>query len=180
MLDTLIAKLQTDNQWEKYQHCFKELTVPSKTVLLKEGETSKHVYFIRKGCLRLWFNNQGRDVTFQFFFENQAVSTLLGRKPSFCSLESIEPSSITLIKIQDFKIIMQEIPELKDGFLQIALQRLEDYSMLFLSRIKDNPQKRYADLLKEHPEILQRIPQHYVASYLGITPVSLSRIRNKR
>jgi len=61
-----------------------------------------------------------------------------------------------------------------------TFQRLVFYQKLFLSRIKDNPQKRYEDLLKQRPEIVQRIPQHYIASYLGITPVSLSRIRNRR
>jgi hypothetical protein len=54
------------------------------------------------------------------------------------------------------------------------------YQKLFLSRIKDNPQKRYEDLLEHYPQILQRVPQHYIASYLGITPVSLSRIRNRK
>jgi len=62
----------------------------------------------------------------------------------------------------------------------ILFQRMGNYARLFLSRIKDNPQKRYEDLLKNHPEIIRRIPQHYIASYLGITSVSLSRIKNKR
>jgi CRP-like cAMP-binding protein len=56
---------------------------------------------------------------------------------------------------------------------------MEDCGRLFLSRIKDSPRERYEELLREHPEIVRRIPQHYIASYLGITPVSLSRIRNR-
>lgn len=62
----------------------------------------------------------------------------------------------------------------------MILQRMGNYAKLFLSRIKDNPRKRYDELLKNNPEIIQRIPQHYIASYLGITPISLSRIRNKK
>jgi CRP-like cAMP-binding protein len=180
MLDRLITQLKKDKTWDRYQHYFNEITVPAKTLLLKEGETSKNIYFVKKGCLRLWFNNYGKDVTFQFFIENQAVSCILGRKPSFFNLESIEPSLIVMVRIQDFKTLLHEFPDLKDGFLQIILQRLEDYSLLFLSRIKDNPQKRYFDLLENNPEIIKRIPQHYIASYLGITAVSLSRIRNKK
>lgn len=58
--------------------------------------------------------------------------------------------------------------------------RFSFYQHLFLSRIKNTPQQRYEELLKEYPNIIQRVPQHYIASYLGITPVSLSRIRNRR
>jgi len=180
MLDKLISNLKKDKTWDKFQHYFKEINIPAKTLLLKEGETSKNIYFVKKGCLRLWFNNYGKDITFQFFVENQAVSTILGRKPSLFNLESIEPSLIVTVRIQDFKTFLQEFPDLKDGFLQIVLQRLEDYSLLFLSRIKDNPQKRYRDLIENNPGLIKRIPQHYIASYLGITPVSLSRIRNKK
>ena len=79
-----------------------------------------------------------------------------------------------------FEKLLKEIPELKDDFLEIIMQRLENYSKLFLSRIKDNPQKRYDELLKDNPQIIQRVPQHYIASYLGVTAVSLSRIRNRK
>ncbi|GAA4178282.1 hypothetical protein [Sphingobacterium ginsenosidimutans] len=77
----------------------------------------------------------------------------------------------------------QEIPAkttLKKEIEDLTLDRLLFYQKLFLLRIKDKPQKRYEELLKQRPEVLQRIPQHYIASYLGITPVSLSRIRNRR
>jgi len=63
--------------------------------------------------------------------------------------------------------------------IEILHQRMEHYMKLFLQRIRDSPEKRYADLLKESPHIIQRIPQHYIASYLGVTSVSLSRIRNR-
>lgn len=60
------------------------------------------------------------------------------------------------------------------------IERFSFYQHLFLSRIKNTPQQRYEELLKEYPNIIQRVPQHYIAFYLGITPVSLSRIRNRR
>ena len=71
-------------------------------------------------------------------------------------------------------------PPIKSEVEAQIFHRLIFYQRLFLSRIKDNPQNRYEDLAEQRPEILQRIPQHYIASYLGITPVSLSRIRNRR
>ena len=167
----------------RYSTCFSPVEFPSKTTLLHEGEISTRLYFIKKGCLRMWFNNDGKDVTFQFFFEGQAVSSMesfFGRQPSIFNLETIEPSQVTFITKEGFDDLFVRFPELKDGFQQILIQRLSDYSKLFLSRIKDNPQKRYEELLQQHPEIIRRIPQHYIASYLGITPISLSRIRNRK
>lgn len=181
MLEQLIHKLnEHDRGSGRYTGLLREISIPAKTILLNEGELSQNIYFVRKGCLRLWFNNQGTDITFQFFFEDQAVSCLLGRKPSLFTLESIETSTLVILPTNDFESLLKEIPELKDGFMEIILQRLENYSSLFLSRIKDKPQKRYEDLIHENPQILKRVPQYYIASYLGITPVSLSRIRNRK
>ena len=56
-----------DFDWDDYKHLFTEKTIPAKTTLLREGETARQAYYIQKGCLRLWFNNNGKDITFQFF-----------------------------------------------------------------------------------------------------------------
>ena len=71
-------------------------------------------------------------------------------------------------------------PSLRLLYEEKIIERFSFYQHLFLSRIKNTPQQRYEELLKEYPNIIQRVPQHYIASYLGITPVSLSRIRNRR
>ena len=73
--------------------------------------------------------------------------------------------------------MLAEAPGFREVIEENIYQRLEHYCSLFLSRIRDTPEQRYQNLLKDHPEIVQRIPQHYIASYLGVTPVSLSRIR---
>lgn len=96
------------------------------------------------------------------------------------SLESIEPCVILSISQKHFQFIMDNSPEIKNEIDEQIFQRLLVYQQLFLSRIKDNPEKRYKELLVKYPKILQRVPQHYIASYLGITAVSLSRIRNRR
>ncbi|HPO63919.1 MAG TPA: Crp/Fnr family transcriptional regulator [Candidatus Kapabacteria bacterium] len=164
---------------KEYSELFKEIQVKPKTILLKEGEISNYLYFIKEGCLRLWFNNDGKEITFQFFFENQAFSGLFGKRLGFFNLESIETSTLLIMKNSDLLHIIKEKPKIKEDLFEILLQRLEDYCMLFLSRIKDNPKKRYIDLLENQPEIIKRIPQQYIASYLGITPISLSRIKKK-
>ncbi len=177
-----LKKISTQINWNKYKHLWKRLVVPAKTVLLKEGEISKGAYWIDKGCLRLWFNNEGKDITFQFFFENEAVSSIESfskNLPSLFYLETIEPSILYYIKKADFEMLIKENPVFKDILFEAILERQVYYMEQFLSLIKDKPKERYLKLLKEKPHIIQRIPQHYIASYLGITSVSLSRIRNK-
>ncbi len=184
MLDILIDKLKNDTKnWDKFQNFFVETEINSKTTLLQEGEIANHIYFIKKGCLRLWFNKDGKDITLQFFFENQAVASIesfLSNKPSMFTIESIEPTVIISLHKDNFARLLQLFPDLKDGFQEIMYRRFRNYASLFLSRIKDTPQERYNDLIINYPEIIKRVPQHYIASYLGITPISLSRIRNRR
>lgn len=159
------------------------ISVPAKTVLLEEGMVADRIYLIRKGCLRLFFYNEGKDITFQFFFEGDFVASfdsLYKGSPSLFSLESIEPAELQYIMRADFYGIMENDLSMRLMYEEKIIERFSFYQRLFLSRIKNTPQQRYEELLKEYPNIIQRVPQHYIASYLGITPVSLSRIRNRR
>ena len=89
-------------------------------------------------------------------------------------------SILKVLSLVNFENILLESPSLKKEVEELLFQRLFFYQRLFLSRIKNSPEQRYQELLKEYPEVLLRVPQHYIASYLGITSVSLSRIRNRR
>jgi CRP-like cAMP-binding protein len=184
MLNELIRELKKDKEnWERYKNVFNEIKVPARVELLKEGGKAEKIYFIKKGCLRMWFNKDGKDITFQFFFEGQAVASIesfLSEEPSLFTIESIEPSEVIALDRAGFNMLCGSYPRVKEGFQKILFQRFRNYANLFLSRIKDTPAERYEDLLQNYPEIIQRVPQHYIASYLGITPVSLSRIRNRR
>ncbi|WPU96332.1 Crp/Fnr family transcriptional regulator [Mucilaginibacter sabulilitoris] len=173
------------NRMDAYAGLYERIEVPAKTVLLKEGQVSKRSFFIEKGCLRIWFNNNGRDVTFQFAFENQVISSadsFMKGIPSMFTIEAIEPSVIQVLSKKNFDLIMTELGD-EAAFLKTMIDAMFErqlyYMREFLSFIRDTPQQRYINLLKEKPHLIQRIPQHYIASYLGITSVSLSRIRNK-
>ncbi|WP_304642477.1 Crp/Fnr family transcriptional regulator [uncultured Muribaculum sp.] len=158
------------------------LSVPSKAILLEEGKVAEKLYLIRKGCLRLFFYNEGKDIAFQFFFEGDFVASfdsLYKRTPSLFYLESIEPTELTAIRREDFYNLINNNLSFRQLYEEKLIDRFHAYQQLFLSRIKNTPQQRYEELLKEYPNIIQRVPQHYIASYLGITPVSLSRIRNR-
>ncbi|GAB3513154.1 Crp/Fnr family transcriptional regulator [Emticicia fontis] len=186
MFDQLKNNFDLNNgKWGQYASYFKQQKVPAKTVLLHEGEVAKKMFFVEKGCLRVWFNNNGKDLTSQFFFENSTVSSIESfRKeiPSPVTIEAIEPSTIWWIHKTDLDKILEEIkqvPELRDRFIDALFERTFEYMKYAFSFIKDTPLQRYENLLKERPQLIQRIPQHYIASYLGITTVHLSRIKSQ-
>ena len=184
MIDKLIEKVKEDKvNWDKFGDIFIERKIESKTVLLNAGDIANYVHFVKKGCLREWFNKDGKDITFQFFMEGQPVASIdsfMNGEPSLFSIESIEPSIIISVRKDDFEKLFSVYPELKDIFQNFIFQRFRNYTQLFLARITDTPKERYDDLIKNKPEIIKRIPQHYIASFLGITPVSLSRIKNRK
>jgi CRP-like cAMP-binding protein len=174
-----------DDKWNEYVSCFKRMEVPAKTVLLSEGDISKKLFLIEKGGVRVWYNNNGKDITTQFFFENNMVSSIESfrkKTPSPATIETIEPSILWWIHKKDADRIVEEIKEiplLRDMFINTIFERTFNYMKHFFSFIKDTPQERYLNLINESPQIVQRVPQHYIASYLGITKVHLSRIKSK-
>lgn len=173
-----------DDKWNENIDCFHRIEVPAKTILLKEGEVSKRMFLIEKGGIRAWFNNNGKDITSQFFFEKETVGSIESfRKniPSQTTIETIEPSILWWIHKTDLNRIIEEIkeiPQLRDMLIDKIFERTFDYMKYFFSMVKNTPQERYINLLKERPEIIKRVPQHYIASYLGISTVHLSRIKS--
>lgn len=118
----------------------------------------------------------------QFFFENQIVSSFESfytEKESVFSIESLEETHLYILSKKNWITLLKKYPQLNNIFTTILAQRFMDYSKLFLSRIKDTPEERYIDLVRQHSVILKRVPDYYIASYLGITPVSYSRIKKR-
>lgn len=140
-------------------------------------------YRIVSGALRMYYiDNEGKDISFQFFFENQLVlsfeSFYLARESKFY-IESLEETELMSISKSDFEKLLNEFPEINRYVTEFVCNRFFNYTNVFLSQIKNSPEERYLELIKDNPKILERVPQHYIASYLGITPVSLSRIRSR-
>ncbi|MBO9703493.1 MAG: Crp/Fnr family transcriptional regulator [Sporocytophaga sp.] len=169
--------------WDKFSQYFKRQEILAKTTLLQEGEVSRTMYFIEKGCLRTWVNDNGKEITTQFFFEGDSVSSIESfrtNQPSLYSIESLEPYVLQTISQKEFQSIVNTSPEVRKDMEEHLFRRLFQIQQIFYSYLKNSPQKRYEELIEQHPEIIQRVPQHYIASYLGVTSVSLSRIRNRR
>ncbi len=169
--------------WDEVSSMFTDVAVKAKTTLLYQGDIANNIYFVSSGCLRLWFNDDGKDITFQFFFENQAVSSFesfFNEEPSLFNIETVEDSYLTIIRKDDYDNLIKMLPAINEYTSKVLIDRLSNYTQLFLSRIKNSPEERYNELCSLDSRILERVPHHYIASYLGITSVSLSRIRNRK
>jgi CRP-like cAMP-binding protein len=167
--------------WKKYRHLWKRMEVGAKHVLLEEGQISRKVFVIETGCVRNWFYHDGKEISFQFFFEGDVVSSpdsFRKNSPSPFSIETIEPSTLRWLDQKDMDIIKQDW-QLYDFMIERAADKQAEFMRHFFSHLRDTPKQRYANLLREKPEVIRRVPLQHIASYLGITPVSLSRIRNK-
>jgi len=171
--------------WDKYLEYQQRLELPAKTTLLEEGKVSGQYIFIEKGCVRLFFNNDGSDKTVQFFFENEGLTSFesfVNNAPSAFTIETIEPSVVYLLPKQYVIQLMDELshePDFLKMMMQLSSLRQTHYINEFVSFIRDTPEERYQKLLTDRPHIVQRVPQHYIASYLGVSTVHLSRIKSK-
>lgn len=186
MFEQLKDRLQlTEEQWRDYSTRFKRMEVPARTILLHEGDVPSRAFYVEKGCLRIWANNDGKDLTMQFFFENSIVASLESFKkglPSPLSIEAVEPTVLWYISRDDMAQIISDLceqPATRQLFIDFIFGRTFNYMKLFLSFVRDTPKQRYLQLVSERPEIVQRVPQHYIASYLGISTVHLSRIKSQ-
>jgi len=180
-LITIIPELES--RWNEIKNIFKVQKIPAKTTLLESGDVSKYQYIISKGCLRLFIiKEDGNEVTVQFFFENQMVASMESAftgKPGRMYLESIEDSEVIIARLKDWKELFVRYPEYNQVLIHFLQKRLLYYADLYTSFILKTPEQRYEKLVNENPEMIERVPHYYIASYLGVTPVSLSRIRSR-
>jgi CRP-like cAMP-binding protein len=161
----------------------KDLHVDANTPLLRAGEVAKYVYLIQSGAVRLCVRNaEGGETSVQFFFEGDMVSSLesmVSGCPSGLDLISMEACELHVLDRDTVLSRIQSQAAMSIQLLALTQQRLVDYINLYASAIAQTPTQRYQSMLATQPDKLARIPLHILASYLGVTPVHLSRIRRK-
>jgi CRP-like cAMP-binding protein len=151
------------------------------TILLEEGKISNECYFIIKGCIRSFYNKDGEEKTTEFYSEEQAVvPSAYGNKiPSKYYLECIEDTIAGVGTPELETEIYQKFPQIESLNRALGEVIMAKYQDTFAEFKMASPEERYLALLKNRPDIIQRVPQHQIASYLGIKPESLSRIRKR-
>jgi CRP-like cAMP-binding protein len=161
---------------------FEEKNIKKKTILLQSGEIANEVFFIVNGCIRLFCEKDGADLSTYFFTEKMfagSYDSFISRKPSRHSIETLEDCKVLTLKYKELQKLYAVFPKMNEFVRKSIEERFVILHNLFTDYVLNSPEERYLKLQKERPELLNRIPQNQIASFLGITPVSLSRIRNR-
>lgn len=156
--------------------------LPKKEFLVRQGETCRHIAFINEGLLRLYYDVEGVEHVRQFHFERSFCSeyqSFLTEKPAQMSLQALEDSELLLISHADLHALFRLSKEFERIGRVLAEQSFIFVSQRFASMLLEPPEERYQILVRERPKVVQRVPQYMIASYLGITPEALSRIRKR-
>ncbi len=171
-----------DSELEIIMPYFETKQFKRKSILLNIGQVSTEVYYIIDGCIRLFCEKDGEELSTYFFTENMfagSYDSFLSCKPSKVAIETLEDCEVLVLTYESLESLYQIFPKMNEFIRKAIEQRFILLHDLFISYLLNSPEERYLTLIKDRPELLQRIPQHQIASFIGITPVSLSRIRNR-
>jgi CRP-like cAMP-binding protein len=151
------------------------------TLLLKEGDRVTACYLILKGCIRSYILKDGEEKTIEFYTEEQSISPPgFGKNiPSELYLECVEDTIVSAGTPEYEAAMFAKYPELESVCRTMSEEMASSYQTSFAEYKLSSAEERYLKLLKERPDLIQRVPQYQLASYLGIQPESLSRIRKR-
>lgn len=180
-----IRSYTTISQAEGDYFCsfFRSTKYKKNTLLLEEGKVAHEVFFIVKGGLRQYFYNEtGVEKTCNFAFEQEFLTDLesFSRQcKATTNIVTLEPTECLVITCRDLVTCMAGTPSIASFFNNIVEQVATSNIKRIQSLLSQSPEQQFEELLHHKPAILQRVPQRYIAQYLGIAPESLSRIRKR-
>ena len=173
-----------NEEWDSYSAMFSVKNYSKKELLLQSGKVCNHIFFINKGLLRIYFEDKnGNESTFYFSQENDFAvdyESFLNRTPSNYTIEAMEDTQVVRMS---YKMIIDGYQKLRYGE-KLGRLLAEKYFVIFSRKIQNiytkTPFERYQLMNIQFPNIRQRVPQHFIASYLNISSVHLSRLINKK
>lgn len=187
MINSLLNNIQSlirlsEQEKEIISTLFKEKTYKKGDFFLAEGQICKHVGFLAKRLMRYYINHDGEEKTYAFSQEDQYVcnyESFLPQKPSSKIIQALEDSDVLVISHSDLQLLYASVRE-GERYGRIAveavfLQMLKDINSFYT----ETPEVRYEGFLNNHPDLQQRISQYHIASFVGVKPQSLSRIRKR-
>ncbi|WP_300670839.1 Crp/Fnr family transcriptional regulator [Soonwooa sp.] len=188
MFEALAANIQkyiklSEDEQKDLSEFFEEKSFKTKTVLLREGEICQFEAYIKKGCVRIFYNGEsGQEVTLAFAIEDWWVCDIASfseQKPSRLFMETLEETEVVMLNPKTKEQLLAKNPRLERFFRLLVQRNLCAIQNRLLNTISKSAAERYVEFIQLYPTIPQRVPQYYIASYLGVSPEFVSKIRKK-
>lgn len=172
----------TEVEKEAIRESAQVVDFPKGTELLKEGEISKEVYFILKGCIRQYYIIEGEEKTSNFYTEEQWVISLNShsqKAPADHYYDCLEDCTLVVATENKYNPLYEAYPKFEAISRNILEKEFGNQQKIQASYVTDTAEQRYLRILKHRPDLLHRVPQYQLASYIGVKPETLSRIRKR-
>jgi CRP-like cAMP-binding protein len=168
-------------EFEVCKGFFSTKKVRKKQFMLQEGDVSRYQIFVNKGLLRSYtIDEKGAEHILQFALEGWWTADLYSfftEEPSLFHIEALEDSELLLINRSSWEALLNKLPALERYFRILIQNSLIATQRRLMESLSETAEKKYLKFMKMYPESIQRVPQHMIASYLGITRETLSRLR---
>ena len=174
----------SDAELAVFNKLLQHRVVPKKTMMLREGEKCLFEGFVLKGCLRKYYiDANGSEVIVQFAVENSWISdisfSIYETQPSQVYIETLEDCGLLIFTPEDKEQLFVQAPRFERAFRILVQRNLAITQQRLFNTISKTATAKYVEFLAQYPSIPQRVPQHYIASYLGISAEFLSKIRTR-
>jgi len=171
-----------ENDIIKLQNAVVTKVFDKNEIIFSEGKIADEIYFVIKGCIRLFYNADGNDKTAFFYTEGHYIcagESYTFNIPAVENYQAIEKTEICIFSKANIELLLKELPKF-EVIARIATENeLISCQKLIASFITKTAEQRYGDLLNQQGELFHRVPQQYIASYLGVSPETLSRIKKR-
>jgi CRP-like cAMP-binding protein len=173
----------TDQQLKEVEPLFKTKKVDKGKIILQLGEICQYTYFVTNGCLRSYvIDDKGKEHILQFAIENWWISeqiSFINHEPSIYFIDAVEDTEFVQTDEQGWDEFHKIVPIASDMNRKLQLNSLRSFQKRLVSHLSASGEQRYLTFIKTYPPLALRLPQKMIASYLGVTPESLSRIRKE-
>ena len=173
----------SQEEMEFAKSLFLQKKLKKRRFILQEGEVCSYTIFVEKGLLRSFsLDQKGNEHILQFSLEGWWTADLFSffsSEPSNYNIEALEDSELLLLTNETWELLLKEVPAFERYFRILIQNNLIATQRRLMGTISSPAEQRYLKLLKNFPDIVQRVPQHMIASYLGVTRETLSRIRSQ-
>jgi CRP-like cAMP-binding protein len=172
----------SEQDWEVVSSKFIQQDFPKKALILKKGHVENYVSYVKEGIVRYYIPRENKELTFELTFANDfvgAYDSFLTRLPSVYHVETITQTTLWRLSYEDVQSLYRDT-EKGNIIGRLASEKLFlEKAKREISLLNDTAEQRYLNLFSEQPEMIKKIPLQYIASYIGITPQALSRIRRR-